>query len=360
MPVSRKVKAFYNSIWEKPELFVANCITVYQEKKKLNKYLDKTFELTLSEKQDIENFWKPYGGVSTDWCRYYYSKNGIFDPKYIPNTLYYTKIDQHFNNRKLGWGFNDKNYYSLIFPDVLQPKIIVRKIGCLLFSNDYKLIDIDTAIRKLRDEEEVIVKPTQETGSGRGISFFKTNEYEKKLRDFLSDKFERDYVIQTIVQQHDSLASIYPKALNTIRVTTLMMNDGVHVLSSVLRMGTGGSRVDNASNGGVSVGINKEGYLNKFGHILYEGTATDKHPDGFIFEGFQVPEFKAIIDTVKRLAQYTGNFRLVSWDMTVDRNCNVVLIESNMRKGGIAIHQFNNGSLFGELTERVLQEVFEK
>ena len=29
----------------------------------------------------------------------------------FPNTLYYTKIDQHFNQRKLGWGFNDKNYY---------------------------------------------------------------------------------------------------------------------------------------------------------------------------------------------------------------------------------------------------------
>lgn len=53
-----------------------------------------------------------------------------------------------------------------------------------------------------------------------------------------------------------------------------------------------------------------------------------------------------------------GNFRLVSWDIAIDKNGNAVLIEANMRKGGINFHQFNNGPLFGNLTERVLEEVF--
>ncbi len=360
MAVSKKAKAIYTGFWEKTELFVANRISDYQESKKLKKYLDHSFELSKSEKREIEAFWKPYGGVSTDWCRYYYSKNDIFDPRYIPNTLYYTRIDQHFNSRKLGYGFNDKNYYSLLFADVKQPHTLVRKIGGLLFDVEYRLIKIDKAIEILQSVNEVIVKPTQESGSGRGIAFYDTVTEIEGLKAFLCNNNEKDYIVQAVVKQHEYLASIYPKAINTIRVTTLLLEDGVHVLSSVLRMGIGESRVDNASNGGISVGIDENGMLKKYGHILYQGNVVDKHPDGFVFQGFKVPEYGNIVRTVKKLAQYTGNFRLVSWDLTVDCNENVVLIEANMRKGGIAIHQFNNGPLFGDLTERVLDEVFGK
>ena len=358
MAVSKKAKAIYMGFFDGMEIHTANLITNIKEQKIMLNNLDRSFSLSKAEEKEIKDFWKPYGGISTNWCRYYYSKNGIFDPRYIPNTLYFTKIDQHFNMRKLGWGFNDKNYYSCFFNDVKQPKTFVRKIGSLLFDEDYKLLTIKEAIKKVETEKEIIVKPSQESGSGRGISFYNTEKDIAKIIEFLNNKTEKDYVVQEIVKQHESLNNIYSKALNTIRITTLLMDDGVHILSSILRMGSGGSRVDNASNGGLSVGINPDGSLNKFGHILYKGTAVDHHPQGFVFEGFRISYFQDVIDTVNRLAQHIGNFRLVSWDMTVDKDGEVILIEANMRKGGIAIHQFNNGPLFGDLTKRVLNEVF--
>ena len=67
-----------------------------------------------------------------------------------------------------------------------------------------------------------------------------------------------------------------------------------------------------------------------------------------------------MVETVTRAAQYIGNFRLVSWDLSADENGEVILIESNMRKGGIRIHQIDNGPMFGEVTEKVLNEVFKK
>jgi hypothetical protein len=54
------------------------------------------------------------------------------------------------------------------------------------------------------------------------------------------------------------------------------------------------------------------------------------------------------------------HFKLVSWDIAIDDTNEAVLIEANMRKGGIDIIQFNSGPIFGDLTERVLDEVFEK
>ena len=357
MAVSRKAKEFYMSFWGKPEQFAANLISTVQEKKKMLDNRDNSFHLTGAQEEAVRAYWKKYPyRISTDWCRYYAAMNGIVDPRYIPNTLYFTKIDQYFNRRDLGLGFNDKNYYSRIFPGVRQPRTYVRKIGSLLFDEEYRLIDVSDAMRLMADTDEVIIKPSEESGSGRDISFYKTGD--DALRAFLMDQSLKDYIVQGLVSQHPALSAIYPRALNTIRVTTLLMPDGVHVLSGVLRMGAGGNRVDNATHGGVSVGIRADGTVNREGHILPRGTVILSHPDGFVFEGFRVPGYDRILETVRSLAPTVGHFRLVSWDMAVDKDGDIVLIEANMRKGGIAIHQSNNGPLFGDLTDRVLDEVF--
>ncbi len=360
MAVSRKLKEFYLRFWDIPETFTANTIARIQELKKLKSYTSKLkIKLTREQKKEIRDFWKPYARISTDWALFHYAQNGKFDPKYFPATIYFTKVDQHFNSRKLGSGFNDKNYYSRIFPDIAQPKTIVRKIGGLLYDENYALIDLETAVSKIMAEEDVITKPSQESGSGRGIIFWKTQESEKEIREFLTDDYERDYIIQGIVNQHPDLAKPHPSSLNTVRIATIMFPEGVYILSSVYRMGVSGSRVDNATAGGVSVGINEDGSLKKIGYYV-EGNPTESHPDGFVFDGAKIPSYDKMVETVKKAAQYIGNFRLVSWDLSVSPEGEVILIESNMRKGGIRIHQVDNGALFGEHTERVLKEIYKK
>ena len=113
MSVSKKVKAFYMGFWEKPETFVANVIECFSENRSLKKNLDKSYKLTKEQKQKIKEFWKPYKRVSYKWCRYYAAKNGKFDPRYIPNTLYYSKIDQYFNNEQIG--------HDIIVPSIIPP-----------------------------------------------------------------------------------------------------------------------------------------------------------------------------------------------------------------------------------------------
>ena len=155
-----------------PEIFAANTISKLQEKKNLNRNVDKTFRLSKEQKKQINDFWRPYRRVSSKWVQYYAAKNGQFDPRYIPNDLYYTKIDQHFNSRKLGYGFNDKNYYSKIFAGIKQPEVVIRKINGAIFDENYRQISAEEARNKILQNKEVICKPSQETGSGRGIMFF--------------------------------------------------------------------------------------------------------------------------------------------------------------------------------------------
>ena len=125
-------------------------------------------------------------------------------------------------------------------------------------------------------------------------------------------------------------------------------------------MGTGGARVDNVTAGGISCGIRENGTVDDYAYAYYSGKRFDKHPQGLVFKGFKVPGYDKAVELVKKAHPMIGHFRLVSWDIAVDENGEAVLIEANMRNGGINLHQFSNGPFFGDLTDKVLIEVFNK
>ena len=360
MAVSKLAKKIFTSFFEKPEIFAANTISNIQERRYLRKYLSKDCPLTKEQKQEIRDFWKPYKKISYKWAQYYSAKNGNFDPRYIPNDLYYTKIDQHFNSRKLGYGFNDKNYYSKIFAGIKQPEVVVRKINGLIFGADYEQLSKEAAKAKIIDADCVICKPSQETGSGRGIDFFNSSDV-CKIEAFLNDDTYDDYIVQKIIKQHEAMSAIHPESVNTVRICSILMDDGVYILSSCLRMGTGSSRVDNVTAGGISCGIKEDGSLDEFSYTYYTGERQKAHPNSsLIYSEFKVPSYDKAVELVKKAHPLIGHFRLVSWDIAIDDSGEAMLIEANMRKGGINLHQFDNGPLFGDLTERVLNEVFGK
>lgn len=221
----------------------------------------------------------------------------------------------------------------------------------------------------------MICKPSQESGSGRGIEFIKTSNTDK-IEEILSDPVYDDYIVQALIKQHTGLSIIHPSSINSIRICSLLMDDGVHILSAVLRMGVGSSRVgnatsgDNAEYGGCTVGINEDGTLKEHSYTYYTGRKADRHPDGFIFKNYRILAFDKAIDLVRQAHPRIGHFRLVSWDIVIDNNGDAVLIEANMRRGSINFHQFNNGPLFENemfastlgggksLTIRVLRETF--
>lgn len=356
MPVSKKTKGIYNLIFDGGENLVANFIQKIQSIRERKKNMP-TAPIPVDYAKRWKEYWKKYGNYSPKWGWFYVSRNGIDDVRYIPATLYYTKLDQHFNKKKLGWGFNDKNYYSVIFKDIKQPRILIRNIGGLLFDEDYKQLNKDEAIRIICTEPEVIIKPSLESGSGRGIQFVET--FDTTVLKKIVESKDSDYVIQAVIKQHPALSSIHPESINSVRVSSLLMEDGVHILSSCLRMGTGKSRVDNHHAGGISCGINPDGSIQKYAYYL-DGQRTDVHPSGFVFEGFVVPAYDKILELVKRAHLLIGHFRLVGWDIAVDETGDAVLIECNMRKNGIELHEFSNGPFFGGLTDKVLDEVFGK
>ena len=357
MAVSKKLKGLYMGFFDGIETWCANKISNYQERRYLRKYAPNE-PIPADYKKAVKEFWKKYTKVSPKWAWYYASRNGIIDPRYIPNTLIYTKIDQHFNNRKIGYGFNDKNYYSLIFKEIKQPEVLARNIGGVFVDEDYNLISIERILSLISTQSEVICKPSLESGSGRSIQFWDTVKDKDVINAFLNNKQEFDYIIQKIIEQHEELKKVHSNSVNSLRIVSVLMQEGVYILSSNLRMGIDKGRVDNVTAGGISCGINDNGTLKKYATAYYTGERFEKHPQGLVFEGFKVPSYDKAVELVKQAHPLIPHFRLVSWDIAINKEGEPILIEANMRKGGINLNQFNNGPLFGDLTERILDEVF--
>lgn len=132
------------------------------------------------------------------------------------------------------------------------------------------------------------------------------------------------------------------------------------IISKILRIGVGNSKVDNASSGGITCGIRSDGSL-KEKAFKNNGEEFDVHPTtGMAFDSVTVPNFGKMKEMVKTLHPLVPHFRLVSWDVACDDHDEPVLIEANLQHGELDFHQLNNDPLFGEDTRKIVHAVFNK
>ena len=275
---------------------------------------------------------------------------------YIPDSFNQPFIDEYYSNPQHSFPFDDKNLYDLYFHDVNCPKVVFRKVNGFFLDENYSEISIDDAIKKAKDSGEIILKPAKFSMGGSGILIWNADDEESKLVDYLNGL--NFIVCQEIIKQHPEMAKVNPSSVNTLRIMTLILNGQVHVLSSVCRMGVNGSRIDNASKGGIVCGIKSNGQLKDVA-FTPSGDKYMVHPQGVHFESITIPHYAQCVDLVKSLAKrFAAVSRLISWDLAIDESGQPMLIEFNLTIGEMDFHQLCNGPLYGDLTEEVLKDVF--
>ena len=77
---------------------------------------------------------------------------------------------------------------------------------------------------------------------------------------------------------------------------------------------------------------------------------TKVHPTSQVaFAGKVIPAFKACVDTVTELHKKTPYTRCIGWDLTVDQEEHVQLMEWNAWSAGIGFHEATQGPCFADL-----------
>ena len=307
------------------------------------------------EYQEVVDFWKPYGvRPKRYWYQLFSDGRGKFDPRYIPDTMWFSRIIPYFNNYLLGQAYADKCAYDLLFPHLLRPRTIVKNSCGRYYGGSQNTISREEAIELCLREKSFIVKRAMSSSGGMSIKVFDEGEISRDTVEKIFSDYGMNFVIQELVRQHADLAALNPSSLNTLRVMTLYFQGEVHVLSAQLRIGGNGARVDNYSSGGFACNVNEDGRLSERAVSKAQGWAT-VHPNGYAFSDVVVPCFGKVIETIKREHARLSHLNLIGWDFAVSESGEPVFIEINMVPGQ---NQNGSGPTFGDLTEEVLKDVF--
>lgn len=353
-----KLYKMYISIWQ--------YLGDIQRRKDCIKFAKENTKISLDKdkQEEVKNYWKRYCKVNTVFHDFYYEKSGCFDVKYIPDDLYYTKIDTFYNDWNAAKIVDNKCYYENLFSvnkSVRHPNTFIRRINGKWLDANWKLIDINKVINILNYSNAFFLKLATQSEGGKGVFYLdkSENDYIDKFINIVNN-VSNDLVIQEPLSQCKSLAMLNKESINTIRILTLLRNNNVKVYSSILRMGVNNSKIDNASSGGITCGINENGYLKSVAYSA-NGDSFGRHPSsGICFTNVHVPGYQEAVELVKELHPIIPDFQLVSWDIAIDKFEKPVLVEVNLKYGELDFHQLNNGPLFGEDTKEILDEVFKK
>ena len=218
-----------------------------------------------------------------------------------------------------------------------------REVVCYLPSENLKENFIEAMkihnclpeIDKCREElwyfaqrhDAFVVKPFSNKW-GIGVKVVKGINTPEKLDQLLSE-YSEGFVAEELIAQSESMAVFHPNSVNTVRVNTVVYDDGsVEVKWPCFRMGAGGSFVDNAGSGGIVAAV--DATTGKLIAASDEKQAVfTKHPDtGVELIGATIPRWDELCECVKKMALLFPECRFVGWDMALTDN-GWVLVELN-------------------------------
>lgn len=90
-------------------------------------------ELSKHEKKVAREFFEKYEKIDISFHQFYKNSTGKFYENYIPDDLYYCKIDPYYNNWELAEYIDNKCYYDIIFSDVDQPVMKAKRMNGIWF-----------------------------------------------------------------------------------------------------------------------------------------------------------------------------------------------------------------------------------
>ncbi len=190
----------------------------------------------------------------------------------------------------------------------------------------------DEELAAFLEKNPVLVEKPVDGLGGRGVVKRRAEEvgeapaYHKFLR-------ENRRFIEEVIPQHEKMAALCDRSVNTIRVMTSTTGEEPKIIFVGLRVGNGEADIDNFHGGGLGVLVDEE-----TGVLI--GDAFDKelnrfptHPkSGVKFDGYALPCWEEIRALVLEAAKVEPHIMVTGWDVAVTPE-GPLFVEGNRRPG---------------------------
>lgn len=287
-----------------------------------------------------------------------------YTPNIIPEDIGRTYIEDVLNPLALRPVYYDKNLFPEIIGKENVPRTIVCRInGSQLLNAEYKLAEKELS-EYIGEAENLILKPTVGSCSGRGIikfvkkgNAFVSTDGKTTLSKAFLESYHENFCLQEAVYQHDFMNKLCPTSVNTIRLCLYrsVKNEKPKVTASIIRIGKNGAFVDNACAGGMFIGVNvATGEMGKFVIDHFGNKKNVWNNIDFSQNTFIVPNWQEVI----AFAEYVGNrihhHRLIALDIALNKDGKPILIEYNIDWFSFWLYEYTNQEVFGEYLDEII------
>ncbi|GAB3284297.1 sugar-transfer associated ATP-grasp domain-containing protein [Parahaliea aestuarii] len=159
-----------------------------------------------------------------------------------------------------------------------------------------------------------------------------------KRRHEETDPDSKGWIVQSRIDNHQDIkAALSPVALSTVRIVTIIDQNGIEILLAVARLPTGQNNTDNFAHG--SSGNLVAAMDIDSGQIGQAWTSLsgrwpkivpiDKHPDtGVSISGHRLPDWEDALDLVRCAHRSLPGLKAVGWDIAFTDN-GPIIVEAN-------------------------------
>lgn len=307
-------------------------------------------KLTKKEKKEIRGVWPCFKFCNLDfiWMRIYKAEHG-FDPYFLCDHQY--AILLRIVNKQSNWvTLNNKALTDVYMPKIPWPMAYLRRINKKFYNNEMKEINYEQAVGILQSTKGYVIKPATGTGGGKGVRIVDGFLNKDEIRELFAS-YDVDVVVQELIEQCEDLSRFNPTSVNTCRITT--MNFGLEQsFSAIFKVGRKNARVDNW-NSSILIGMDKSGCLYDYGFDV-QLNRVEKSDVGIAFAGNVIPQFDEMVKLTQGFHKmYFPNISVVGWDITVNKDGKIVVIETNLDFPGILGEQVCSGTFFKEFRDEI-------
>ncbi|WP_413934981.1 sugar-transfer associated ATP-grasp domain-containing protein [Nitrospira sp. BLG_1] len=284
------------------------------------------------------------------WLYVYSAVAGKFMEGWIPDNYYGSVVRPRLKG-VYGKISGLKSLHPAIFSSESFPDILSYVNG-VFFDTDYRVINPDSVKGEIFSGRERVVFKLDNSSRGKGIWFLDRESFDLSKVCGLGNG-----VFQSLINQHELFREFAGASVATLRMTTVITDTGTTSLRACyLRLGNGtDTHVQSSSHIRIPIDI-KTGAFNHVGFTT-DWLEIESHPASKVkFEGKLIPVYDDCRKLVTSLHQRVPYARCIGWDLAVDDQERVRIMEWNAQHNDIKFSEATQGPCFSDLQwERLIR-----
>lgn len=228
------------------------------------------------------------------------------------------EIMRKCNNPKHRYIFDEKPEFDKKFAEYIHREWIYTKDAT--YSDFLKFIE---------NREDFFMKDPKGM-FGLGVKKVKVADIKDK-QEFFNKLKQREILCEETLTQCKEMAEFNDTSINTLRIVSMVTGEGnVKIMGGLLRTGRKGKIADNFHHQGIAAFIDPQ-----TGVVITTGIDKDNtrhvfHPDSKKqIVGFHIPMWDDVVKTVQNAALVFPDMHYIGWDVVINKDNQVVLVEGN-------------------------------